>query len=350
MVEMTAKENWLRALHGQDHPHVPRFTLGMPGFNNYTAMRSVMPDTFQDHHNGPQGGKDIWGVSYVANEETGYASLPEPNNFILEEIDDWEKIVMPVVNSDKWDYIKDIDWEAKAKADYEKAGIDREQSAVSISGEFMPFMTLVAFMGFNNGLMALVEDPDACKDMLMTIADFYAPVVEKYVEYYKPDMLSMGDDICSKYNPFFSRAVLEDVFIPVYQRIAKIATNRGIPIHWHICGRCEDYYPDLVEKIGVRSTDPAQETSDLLAVKEKMKGGKLLLCGGFDWEPPENWPNVTEEQIKQMVRDHIDKYAPGGGYAFAGAALGRFGDKTVEQCNQWIREEVHAYGMHYYDR
>ena len=181
MVEMTAKENWLRALHGQDHPHVPRFTLGMPGYNNYTAMRSVNPDTFQDRSRGPQGGRDIWGVPYVANEETGYASLPEPNNFILEEIDDWEKIVMPVVNSDKWDYIKDIDWEAKAKADYEKAGIDREQSAVSIGAEFSPFMTLVAFMGFNNGLMALVEDPDSVKDMLNTIADFYAPVVEKYV-------------------------------------------------------------------------------------------------------------------------------------------------------------------------
>ncbi len=342
MVDVTPKENWLRAVRGEMPVHIPQYYLGWKKPLGWDELRGINCSAVKDGSRGPMGGVDAWGVTYVANEETGYAALPEPNNFILEDIDDWEKVVHapapPEVD----------DWEALAKKDYEASGINRDESAVCISTGFSPFMSLVGFMGFNEGLCAIIESPDSVRDMLNYMADYYVPLVEKYIEYYKPDILSMGDDICSKYNPFFSHDALEEVFLPIYRRLAKPATDRGIPIHWHICGRCEDYYQDLYD-LGVRSTDPAQESNDLNNVKKAFER-RLLLCGGFDWVPPDNWPNVTEGEIKEMVRYHIDKYAANGGFAWAGNALGRYGDETIAKVNVWIDEEVYEYGRFYYDK
>lgn len=310
-----------------------------PTADGKMVCKIVNADLFHTNHNGPQGGKDIWGVSYVANEETGYAALPEPNNFILEDIDDWEKIIKAPVKPE-------VDWEAKAKEDLEAANVDRNETAIMLSAGFSPFQLLMAFMGFNEGLCALYESPDTVKDLLGYILDFYMPIIENAVEYYKPDILYLSDDTASKYNPFFSPEVYKDIFKPLYAAMAKPANDRGIPIQFHNCGRCEDFVEDMVD-FGVRYWDPAQPNNDILGLKEKFKG-KLTVCGCWDWMPPDTWPEVSEEYVREGVRQTIDKYAPNGGYAFCGAALGRAGDTVIAQVNKWVKDEVYHYGMDYY--
>lgn len=342
MVEVTPKENWMMMLNGELPVHLPRYTMGFIGYNGETAVRMIGPNLFDDTHNGPQGGKDIWGVNYVANKETGFAALPEPNNFILDDIENWEKVIVAPKMPEN------IDWESMAKADYDKTDIDRTQSAVCSNIGFSPFQMIMGFMGFNEGLCALYEDPETVKELLAYMTDFYLPIVEKTVEYYKPDMLGMADDTATKFNPFISLETYRDIFLPIYKRLAKPATDRGIPIHFHNCGRCEDFIDDMVN-FGVRSWDPAQPANDLLGIKEKYKG-RLSICGGWEWELPETWPEVSEEEIRQGARDAIDKYAPGGGFAFAGSALGAYQDPIITKINDWLREEVYVYGRYYYQK
>ena len=83
------------------------------------------------------------------------------------------------------------------------------------------------------------------------------------------------------------------------------------------------------------------------AVKEKY-GRKIAIAGGYNWVPPSTWPDVYEEEVRQSVRDCIDQYAPGGGFAFFGAALGRHGDDTIANVNSWISDEAYNYGRGYY--
>jgi hypothetical protein len=71
---------------------------------------------------------------------------------------------------------------------------------------------------------------------------------------------------------------------------------------------------------------------------------KLALAGCWEWIVPETWPEVSEEAVRQSVRDIIDTYAPGGGFAFGGGAVGRFGDQTIENVNHWVQEEAYYYG------
>jgi hypothetical protein len=291
----------------------------------------------------PKEWTDQWGVTMVANEETGFAGLPKPGHFILKDITEWKKVVKaPAYPAEFFT----ADWEAMAKKDLEN--FDRTQTSVLTMGGFGPFQQLVSFMGFTEGLCALLEEPEAVKEMLNYICDYYVQIGDRIVEYYKPDIIYLLDDSASKYDPFFSVAVYKDIFKPIYLRLAKSAMDRGIPVQFHNCGRCEDFIDDMLD-FGVRFWDPAQRNNDLLGIKEKYKG-KLAVVGGFDFVPPTD-RETTEDDVRGYIRETLDKYAHGGGYAFCGGVLGRAADaeKTM-QMNGWVQDEVAKYGATFYNK
>jgi hypothetical protein len=340
--KLTPKENYLRLTRGETPDFIPIHTMGVVGYNNETAYKLIGPSLFGGTHNTPmpQGRKDVWGVNYVSNEETNFACIPEPNNFILKDITKWHDVIK------KPEMPEHIDWERLAKADYEQADIDTDQSAAMATIGLMPFQQLIALMGFENGLMAFHEEPDCVKELLDFMADVYMPIIQATVDYYNPDIVYLLDDTAASHNPFISPAMYREFLKPVYARLTKPAVDRGIPIQFHNCGRCEDFIEDMLD-VGVKIWDPAQQTNDLLGIKEKY-GRRIAMAGCYKWMPPLTWPEVNEEQIRQTVRDTIDRFAPGGGYAFSGSALGRYGDKTIERVNAWIKEEAYVYGRDYY--
>ncbi|SHI00123.1 Uroporphyrinogen-III decarboxylase [Sporobacter termitidis DSM 10068] len=340
--KLTPKENYLRLTRGELPEYIPVYTMGFPGYNNETAVKMLGPSLLDETHitPAPTGRTDVWGVKYIANEETNFACIPEPNNFILEDVTKWRDVIK------RPQLPEHIDWAQLARRDMEKAGIDRSQTAgMGVIG-LMPFQQLIAFMGFTNGLMALFEEPECVKELLNFMVDVYMPVVQATVDYYAPDIVYLLDDTATNHNPFISTEMYRDILKPVYARLTKPAVERGIPVQFHNCGRCEDFIDDMLD-FGVKIWDPAQQTNDLDGIRKKY-AGKLALAGCYKWVPPSTWPDVNEAAIRQTVRDCVDRFAPGGGFAFSGAALGRYGDKTIAQVNRWIADEAYHYGRDYY--
>jgi len=293
---------------------------------------------------GPGEWKDMWGVPYVSNAETGFAGLPKPGNFILEDVTKWDKVV-------KWprDIKKEVaeaDW--IALADEGTKNVDRSQQGIISMTMLMPFQELMGLMGFTEGLCAIIEEPESVKELLNYMADYCVPIIEKTVDYYKPDFLYVLDDTASKYAPFFSMDAYREIFKPIYVKLTEYGVNQGIPVVLHNCGRCEDQIDEFLDW-GVRYWDPAQTSNDLLSIKEKYKG-KLGICGCFDYVPEIGVP-LTEELVRQKVRDTIDKYAPGGGFAFGGNILGRADTQELtQQANAWIADEYAKYSVDFYKK
>ncbi len=338
MAKITPKENYLRLGRGEMPAYVPFFTMMGNEYLGEACCKMLGPRVFKQNHF-TNGGYDMWGVRYVADENTG-ATLPEPNNFMLQDINDWEKVIrFP-------ECPEGLHYDEMYEHDLAMSKIDRTQSAVMSSPGLMPFQQLIAFMGFTEGLMALYTDPDAVKDMLNAMVDWIEPVMNATIEYYKPDIWYILDDTCAKQTPFISLDMYRDIFKPIYLRLAKPAMDRGIPIEFHNCGRFEDFIPDMID-FGVKYADPSQETNDLLGIKEKYKG-KFCLVGGWDWDThiPKSWPEYDEEELRQGVRDAIDRYSKDGGYAFAGGIVGQ--TEAIKKANQIIRDEVHWYGRKVY--
>lgn len=339
--KLTNGEQFRMLLRDEVPEDVMYYTMGAPATSGDAPTRSVGPSLWEDTHLSPKGGKDIWGVPYVATEETGWQSLPEPGNFMFDDITKWRDYV-------KAPEVPDVDWEQMAKDSFEKFGVDRAKSAIVCGCGLMPFQQIMAFMGFNEGLCALFEEPEEASALMNYMADFYVPVIEKTLDYYKPDCFYMLDDTASKYNPFISHEMYQELLLPVYKKLAKPANDRGLPIGFHNCGRCEDFIDDMIG-FGVKYWDPCQTMNDLVGIKKKY-GNKFILCGGWDVDRLPNWPNVTEEEVRECVHKTIDELAVGGGYLFRGRVLAAPGDKRTEEISSWIEDEGKKYGLGYYTR
>ncbi|MDR2516835.1 MAG: hypothetical protein LBC88_05570 [Spirochaetaceae bacterium] len=357
MAKLTPKENFTKMIYGEIPESVPLYTMGMymPGgptrppthsIGPYVGLMGEMMERFaRGEAMGPPDPAakrvDEWGVTYVGNKEGMGGQLPEPGNFLLKDILDWKKVIKkpaPIETSDSY-------WREKAEKDNKLSGIDRAQSLAAVGSMYAPFTSLISFMGFNEGLCALFEEPEAVKELLNWQCDYYMPAVEKVAQYYNADLLSMGDDTATRMNPFFSVEMYQDIFKPIYRRLSKPFTERGLYVEFHNCGRCEDFVPDMCD-FGVKGWDPAQTDNDLVTIK---KTRDISILGGYDWKPPADGV-VTEEYVRQTVRDTFARLAPGGRFAWLGLIMTETGDPNGMLWNGWLNDEVNKLADCYYEK
>lgn len=334
-------ENYYKLFEGKMPEYVPIFDM-MPtvGLVPTCVMQGV--SLFNDHH-GPQGGKDPWGVEYITNAATGFSAIPKTWDYILEDICNWRKVI-------KNPNLDAVDWKALAQKDNafmkDVFKIDRNQTLVisNVGGSF--FQDLMAFMGFTEGLCAMIEEPEEVKALFEYMTDYYLKLQHKIIQYYSPEVIYLLDDVASQLNPFISHNMFKELLLPCYKVLTDDAKDHGIPIQLHCCGRIEDFLQDYVD-IGVKVWDPGQTLNDIDAIKKKF-GRNLAIAGGWDWKMPSTWPIVDESLIRKSVRDAIDRYAPGGGYAMSGGVLGSAGDELPKIINGWILDEATKYGSTFY--
>ncbi len=335
---MTEKENYLRILRGEMPEWLPRVTMGPDPYSKNRPTVYVKPSCLA-RTAGPDGIiRDCFGVVYESDSQGG-PPMPSPRFHLLEldDIENWRDVVKAP------DY-SDIDWEAMAAKDLEN--IDRENTAVTLATGSAYFQSLVSFMGFENALMAPLEDEDSVIELLSYVSDFFCECTRKAIEYYKPDIVEMADDNASYARPFFSVDQYRTIYKPLQMREGLLAADRGIPVSIHDCGHCEAFIDDWMD-FGVRNWNPAQISNDLLAIKEKYKG-RLTLSGCWDSQGKVRLPSAGEEETRAAVRECIDKYAPGGGFCFSAFVMGPPNDPFTAQKNRWIYEEYEAYGRNWY--
>lgn len=342
MAKISPKDNFLKIAYGGHPEYVPYFTMMGGDYLGEVADVTINPKIFESTQHIP-GGKDMWGVPYASGESTN-ATMPDTRFTLLEDIENWKN----VIKAPKGPKVNEIDWEAMYKSDLAASGIDRTQTAVKTGPGFMPFQILVAMMGFTDGLMALATSPEDVSEMLNTMVDYIEPYFNKYIDVYKPDLWYLLDDTCAKLSPFFSVATYREVFKPIYERLAKPANDRGIPIIFHNCGKIEPFVQEMVD-FGVAIIEPTQEVNDILMLKDKFKG-KCGFVGGWDWceRIPLSYPEYDEEEMRQGVRDVIDKYAPGGGWSIMCGVDTYIGDTAVDELRRILRDECHWYGRKVY--
>ena len=327
---LSKKENFMRVMHGEVPEYLPH------GF-----LYALMEPPVINPHRDPKvwGGKDIWGVEYVPTYETGNALIPKPGEFILDDITKWRDVI-------KAPDLSDVDWEQMAKHHFERMKIDREKTPVAF-GMFMGyFETLMSFMGFTEGLCALYEEPEECAALFQYLSDFYCGVAEKAIDYYKPDIYMMMDDTAAWAAPFISLDMYREQLVPLYEAQSKFGRDRGLPIAFHNCGKCEIFLDEMV-KFGVTEWNPAQPCNDLKAIKAKY-GNSLVLSGCFTPRDRLLDPDVTNDEIIEAVKQTVDDYAPGGGFVFAGGFLGPVGDPEVKRKNELISNFLDDYGRDFY--
>ncbi len=246
------------------------------------------------------GGKDMFGLDWVCTVE---GPMPEPGFVLFDDIADWrDHVVFPDLDA--------VDFNAIAAQ--ELAHADRNMRLINAFSVCGIFERMIAFMGFENALCALIDDPESCKDFFNAMADFKIKLHDKIIEAYKPDIITYFDDMASAQAMFMSMDIYREIIKPAHKRIIDAVLSKGVIFTQHMCGKCEAILDDLVE-MGVKVWSSAQPINDLVAVKDKYRG-KLVVEGGWDTTGPCSWVGATVEQAIEEAQRCVREYGPNGGF------------------------------------
>ncbi len=276
------------------------------------------------------------GVTYVGSPELGFGAMPKPGEVILDDITKWRDVI-------KAPDLSDFAWESYY---FEKTkDLDRVNKYVPvIGGDY--FLTLVSFMGFENAMISLYEEPEEVKALLEYVSEFYIEVFKQQILYVKPDVMILMDDDSALRAPFFSVAMYKEFFKPFHKLHCDLARDNGILIERHDCGHCESFIPDWVE-IGVSGWNPAQCTNDLISIKKNYVG-KLAIIGG--WDNMKYGGCFDEDVLVAAMTEYVDTFAPGGGFSFS-AMQGMTNnpeDPAVQKRSKLIMDFYYSYARDWY--
>lgn len=322
---LTEKENLMRMYHGEMPEFLPR-----GGFK--PARCSYFPDVKK-----PGYTVDEFGVEFIGKENVfDGMPIPWPGRYILHDITKWRDSV-------KMPSLEGIDWEMYAKRDL--ADIDRSQYGVTMFYGKV-FQKLTDFMGFEEGLCAIFEEPDEVYELFDTLTNFYIEVLKNLLYYYKPDAICIPDDTATQRAPFISVKTYRELVKPFHKRIADTVLNSGALLEMHDCGMCQDFIDDWLE-MGVTAWNPAQPQNDLLAIKKKY-GRNLVICGGWDSMGPESFPETDDEYMMEKLYQYVDKMAPGGAFVFTAMCAGNHDDPRVKHKMELIDKFYKEYARDWY--
>lgn len=290
---MTPRENVILAFKHKE-------TLWTP--NVFTDFDRVLQSTVNERYEGKESGSDEFGVNYTYVPEAD-APIVTPGTCRLPDIIKWkDEIVFPDVEA--------YDWEAGAARD--TAGWDRENKFSVVMMYNGPFERLHCLMGFENALVALLDEPELTSEFFAAFVDYRIKLIKKIAKYYKPDAIMVFDDYGTNNSMMMSPNVWRNVLKLHVKKVIDATHECGLYYILHSCGYIKPIFPDIVE-LGADAVHPMQYANDVSELKSKF-GKQITFTGGFNNTGIFDSPTVTDEEIRAEVRRVLREVAPGGSY------------------------------------
>ncbi len=277
------------------------------------------PEAFAERPPHLTGGTDWFGVEWKYEENVGAIAPDHTKAPVMEDICDWrEAVQFPDLDAWDWSRVEEIDHVSE---------IDRESRMFEIMFLNGPFERLHMLMGFENALCALLTDPDEVTEYLDAYMAWKIHLMEKVIEFYKPDILMFHDDWGTQNSMFFSPDTWRELFKPQIQKAVDRCHELGVIFEMHSDGMVGDIVPDFVE-MGIDSWQ-GMEINDIPKLKE-ITGDRLsyhLIPDYQKYYTDSLAGELTEEEERRQVRETL--YRNAKGYCYCPMFL-PFGGKTTE--------------------
>lgn len=310
---LTPRENALIAYRHQTPAWIPCF---------FTDIILTQACPAMERYTGHTVGKDYFGVEWTYEPHI-HAPMPTPGKIHFDDIADWrDHVKLPDLEAIDWEKQADIDVHTDFQAFVMGAGIvpfkdgssvydtDKLRVCMILNG---PFERLHSYMGFENALMALAEDPDECSAYFETLFNWKVEYIRKIRQYYDMDVINFHDDYGAADRMFMNPELWRQIVKPHLKKLVDACHEMGFIYQHHSCGYVEPILEDMAE-IGVDAIDTLQACNTHLAEIKKKLGDRLTFCGGFDNQHVLDVPGVSPEAVKKEYRRVIDSLAPGGSY------------------------------------
>jgi uroporphyrinogen-III decarboxylase len=303
MPSLSPRENYLRTLRHEENEYVPMW--GMIGAAADAAMVGLFSptDSGQEFTNFIDG----YGVRWVASDTAVGGKIPAPGEFILKDITRWKKeVAIPDVEK--------YDWQKLAEQEYALFNIDRDKQALCFVANAGVWERLADLMGFEEAMVALLEEPEACNELLTAITDHKIRLAEKAAKYYKADVFINFDDIATERNLFISPDTFRSMIKPHWKRLHNAVKDLGmIPIQ-HICGHAESCIEDYIET-GAEGWNATQVSNNVAGILDAY-GDRFCIEGGWNTNGKPSLPGADIGEVKAEVERCFEEYGSKKGWIF----------------------------------
>lgn len=324
---MTKKENYLTALKHGMPDSIPYY--GAPVRYNVGFM-----DEFEKGPIG--GGYDGYGVRW---EFSDGASCPATDTFLLTDVTKWrEQVIFPDLDQINW----------KEKAEKELARYDKETQVLEYAMGNGPFERLLAWMGYQYLIDALLDEPEAVKELLDEWTKHRLHFIDLVCEYYKPDAITIYDDVAFERGLFLTKDLYEEFIQPSHTTINKRMIEHGVMPIIHCCGNGEALIENFIEEGSIAWTS-CQPMNDIAGLLKKYHD-KITIIGGFNSNGAPGREEATEEERLAEVRRAIDAYATYGSFIM-GNVIFIVSDPEARMARiKPCADEIFRYGENWYKR
>ena len=181
---------------------------------------------------------------------------------------------------------------------------------------FSPFTHFMELFGYEQALMALLDEPQKCHEVLAVFTQQVLTQVKLYAEC-SPDAILVSSAFAGA--GFISRQMYQEFVVPYEDRIFQSIHGHGSKSYVHTCGAIGDRL-DLMSKTGVDGIDtldpPPLGTVELSEAKSKY-GKRFFFKGNLD--AVNEMLNADEQTYEQAVKERIKIGKPGSGYILSSA-------------------------------
>jgi hypothetical protein len=325
MQNLSPRENYLRTLRHEENEYVP-ISWSLGAFADAALAGAFSPtDCGQEF----TGFVDGFGVRWVASDSAVGGVIPAPGEFILKDITRW-KMDIAIPDVEKYD------WQKLAEQEYAFFNVDRDKQAVCFEASCGVWDRLANLMGFEEAMIALMEEPEACNELFTAITDYKIRLAEKAVKYYKADVFINDDDIATERNLFMSPGAFRSLIKPHWERLHNAVKDLGmIPVQ-HICGYAATCVEDYIET-GAACWTVVQPTNDVAVLLDKY-GDRFCLEGGWNTNGRPSQPGSSIEEVKAEAERCFREYGDKKGYIFWPHILAAADTKDIDAKNAAILE------------
>ncbi len=171
----------------------------------------------------------------------------------------------------------------------------------------------------DNFLMDLVIQPDEVERLLDALMEVHMETLEKICHWVGDvvDIVRFGDDLGTQNGPFMDPEIYRRLFKPRHKQLAEyVHTHSSMHTYLHSCGSVYQMIPDLIEA-GIEILNPVQtNAAGMEPERLKREFGKDITFWGGGIETAYVLNRGTTEEVRKMVLERLEIFAPGGGYVF----------------------------------
>jgi uroporphyrinogen decarboxylase len=195
-----------------------------------------------------------------------------------------------------------------------------------------PFEQACRSRGADQFLVDLAWDPEFAHKLLGKLTDVAVGMWDAQLTAIGDcvDIVCQGDDLGMQTGLQISNDMYRKFVKPCHKRIFDMIKSKTNAKIWlHSCGSVYSIIPDLID-IGLDVLNPVQvgaKNMQLDILKREFGSNLAFWGGGIDIQ---KLPDMSKEEIEQMVKRALDVMMPGGGYVFA-ATHNILPDTTGEQ-------------------